>query len=77
MCDVRMKGKKALENYHNDGRYCRTCSQLCELDVHYLVPESVVKNMRNQPRVIQDRICMRCIWICELNPYYLSEYFPR
>lgn len=40
MCDVRMKGKKALENYHNDGRYCRTCSQLCELDVHYLVPES-------------------------------------
>jgi hypothetical protein len=40
MCDTRMKGKKMTSDMPNDGKYCRTCSVLCDFEWLHLIPAS-------------------------------------
>lgn len=38
MCDIRLKGKKATSEMPNDGKYCRSCSIICDFEIYHLIP---------------------------------------
>ena len=41
-----MKGKQMTSKYPNDGKYCRTCSIICDFEWIYLIPASERVNRR-------------------------------